>query len=296
MTVSPAQNDIWRAALWMVGAIIAFCLMAVAGRAAAQAGLDTFEIMAWRSVMGLVIMGGVILALRRRAILTTTHLRLHLGRNLCHFAGQNLWFFAITVIPLAQVFALEFTAPLWVMILAAIFLGEKLSALRALAGLLGFGGILLVVAPWQAPPSLGMILAALAAICFAATAIFTKKLTQREDILAILFHLTWMQMIMGFGMALSDGEMALPDLAATPWVGVIGLCGLGAHYCLTKALSIAPASVVMPMDFTRLPLIALVGVAFYGEALQWGVLGGALLIFAANYANILLAQNARSKA
>jgi drug/metabolite transporter (DMT)-like permease len=277
------------AALWMIGAILSFSSMAIAGRAA-SAELDTFEMMTWRSAVGLVIVltiGGLMGTLRQ---ITRRNLGLHLARNLAHFTGQNLWFFAITVSPLALVFALEFTSPLWTMVLAAIFLGERLTRIKVLAGVLGFAGVLFVVQPGAAPLSSGMVTAALAAIMFAATAIFTKKLTTTETITCILFYLTAMQLLMGLVASLHDGDMAMPTIATLPWVVLIGIAGLTAHFCLTTALSIAPASIVMPMDFARLPAIAVVGMIFYDEPLAWGVALGALLIFAGNYINILGAR------
>jgi drug/metabolite transporter (DMT)-like permease len=277
------------AALWMVGAILSFSSMAIAGRAA-SAELDTFEMMTWRSFVGLVIVllvGGFAGTLGQ---ITRRNLGLHFFRNLAHFTGQNLWFFAITVSPLALVFALEFTSPLWTMVLAAIFLGERLTRIKVLAGALGFAGVLLVVQPGAAPLSSGMVTAALAAIMFATTAIFTKKLTGTETITCILFYLTAMQLVMGLAASLHDGDMAIPSMATLPWVVLIGLAGLTAHFCLTTALSIAPASIVMPMDFARLPAIAVVGMVFYDEPLAWGVAAGALLIFAGNYINILGAR------
>jgi drug/metabolite transporter (DMT)-like permease len=141
---------------------------------------------------------------------------LHFARNLAHFTGQNLWFFAITVSPLALVFALEFTSPLWTMVLAAIFLGERLTRIKVLAGALGFAGVLLVVQPGAAPLSSGMVTAALAAIMFATTAIFTKKLTGTETITCILFYLTAMQLVMGLAASLYDGDMALPAWPPCP--------------------------------------------------------------------------------
>lgn len=275
-----------RAAIWMIGAIVSFSTMAVAGRAVSFE-LDTFEIMTYRSVVGVLavlIIGrvaGTLGQVKRR------NLHLHFFRNIFHFGGQNLWFFAITVIPLAQVFALEFTSPLWVVVLAALFLGERLTAVKILAGLLGFVGILIVVRPWGVELSPGMITAALAALCFAATAIFTKRLTRSETITCILFYLTTMHLGFGLICSLYDGEMATPSLVTLPWLVLIGFAGLTAHFCLTKALSLAPASIVMPIDFVRLPVIALIGVILYGEALEWPVLFGAVLIFGANYINIL---------
>jgi drug/metabolite transporter (DMT)-like permease len=108
-----------------------------------------------------------------------------------------------------------------------------------------------------------------------------------------MFYLTAMQLVMGLVASLHDGDMAAPSLATLPWVVLIGIAGLTAHFCLTTALSIAPASIVMPMDFARLPAIAVVGVLFYDEPLAWGVLGGAALIFAGNYINIIGARLGR---
>jgi drug/metabolite transporter (DMT)-like permease len=274
----------------MIGAILSFSSMAIAGRAA-SVELDTFETDD--------------LALRRGPDAGAGHrrdrrnagadhggagFRLHFARNLAHFTGQNLWFYAITVSPLALVFALEFTSPLWVMVLAAIFLGERLTRVKLLAGALGFAGVLLVVQPGAAPLSSGMVTAAMAAITFATTAIFTKKLTATETITCILFYLTSMQLVMGLAACLYDGDMAIPTIATLPWVVLIAIAGLTAHFCLTTALSIAPASIVMPMDFARLPAIAVIGMVFYDEPLAWGVALGALLIFAGNYINILGAR------
>jgi drug/metabolite transporter (DMT)-like permease len=281
-----------RAAVWMLGAIVAFSAMAVAGRAASLE-LDTFEMMTYRSIIGLVVVLAVGGAAGTLHQITRRHLGVHVFRNLAHFTGQNLWFFAITVAPLALVFALEFTSPLWTMALAALFLGERLTVWKIAAGLLGFAGILIIVQPGAQPISIGMVAAATAAVFFASTAILTKRLTRTESITCIMFWLTAMQLVIGLIACLYDGDMALPSAAMLPWLVVIGLGGLTAHFCLTTALSIAPASIVMPMDFARLPAIAVIGMLFYAEALQWGVVVGAVLIFAANYVNILTSQPRR---
>ncbi len=286
---APAQP--LRAAVWMLGAIVAFSAMAVAGRAASLE-LDTFEMMTYRSMIGLVVVLAVAGWAGTLPQVTTRHLGVQFLRNLAHFTGQNLWFYAITVAPLALVFALEFTSPLWTMIFAALFLGERLTGWKVLAGVMGFAGVLIVVQPGAQPVSLGMVTAATAAVFFATTAILTKRLTRTESITCILFWLTAMQLVIGLIACLWDGDMALPSVAMLPWIAVIGLGGLTAHFCLTTALSIAPASVVMPMDFARLPAIAVIGMLFYGEALQWGVVVGAILIFGANYLNILTSQRA----
>ena len=290
-TPAASPNQPIRAAVWMLGAIVAFSAMAVAGRAASLE-LDTFEMMTYRSMIGLAVVLIVAGAAGTLGQVTLRHQGIHWLRNLAHFTGQNLWFYALTVAPLALVFALEFTSPLWTMLLAALFLGERLTWWKVAAGLLGFAGILVVVQPGAQPLSIGMVAAAAAAIFFATTAIFTKRLTRTETITCILFWLTVMQLVIGLVACLWDGDMAIPSVAMLPWVVVIGLGGITAHFCVTNALSIAPASVVMPMDFARLPTIAVVGVVLYAEPLEWGVILGAALIFAANYLNILTSQRA----
>jgi len=288
---SPAEAPVQpvKAAFWMIGAILSFSAMAIAGRAASFE-LDTFEMMTYRSLIGLMIVVPVAAAFGTLNQITGRHMGLQVFRNLAHFTGQNLWFYAITVAPLALVFALEFTSPLWVMLLAALFLGERLTPVKLLSGALGFLGVLVVVQPGAAPISTGMIAAAAAAIFFATTAILTKRLTRTESITCILFWLAAIQLVIGLVACLADGDMALPSAATAPWIIVIGCAGLIAHFCMTNALSIAPASIVMPMDFVRLPAIAVVGVLVYAEPLQWGVLIGACLIFGANYLNILTSQ------
>lgn len=277
------------AALWMSGAIIAFTCMAIAGRAAAL-DLDTFEIMLYRSVFGLIIVLIVARIMGTLGDINRQQLPLHFMRNIAHFAGQNLWFFAITVIPLAQVFALEFTTPVWVILLSPLLLQERISKIGAVAALLGFLGILIVARPGMTPINIGLVCAALCAIGFAFSAIFTSKLTRTQSITCILFYLTAMQAIFGLVCAGIDGDIALPTMATLPWVLLIGLAGLTAHFCLTTALSLAPATVVMPIDFTRLPIIAVVGFILYSEAVDIWVIVGGITIFAANYINIRFGQ------
>jgi len=289
---APAAN-MPLAAAWMIGAVIAFSAMAIAGREA-SVSLDTFELMTYRSMIGIVLVLAIARLTGTLHQIRRNRLRTHIARNIAHFTGQNLWFWAVSVIPLAQVFALEFTSPLWVMVLAALFLGERLTWVKAAAGLLGFIGILIVVRPGSAPISHGMGAAALAAFCFAVTAIFTKRLTRDQSITCILFWLTAIQLVLGLAFCLYDGDMALPSATSAPWVVVIAIGGLTAHFCITSALALAPASVVMPIDFVRLPLIAVLGVALYSEPLELAVLAGAVLIFAANYINVVI-EHRRSR-
>lgn len=293
--VPEIDGAIGRAMLWMSGAIVSFSAMAIAGRAV-SIELDTFELMTYRSVVGLCI----VLAVARLAgtwrDVRTDRLGLHLIRNLSHFTGQNLWFWAITVIPLAQVFAFEFTSPIWVAVLAPLVLGERLTKARIIAALLGFAGILIIARPGAAQIHPGQVAAALAAIGFAGSALFTRRLTRHEAITSILFWLTAMQTAFGLICSLADGAMALPSAATAPWLVLIGCAGLGAHFCLTRALALAPAALVIPMDFLRLPVIAVIGALVYAEALDPFVLLGAAVILGANLYNIRAATRSPTSA
>ena len=279
------------AALWMLGAIGAFSAMAVAGRAVAD-DLDTFEIMMFRSAIGLVlvvVLGG---ALGKLGEVAPRRLGLHFLRNLSHFTGQNLWFYALTMIPLAQLFALEFTSPIWVLLLATLLLGERLTRVRLAAVVLGFVGALVVAQPGTGGDPVGLLTATAAAVGFAGSIVLTKILTRTETTTSILFWLTLMQLGLGIVTAGWDGDIAWPPVAIWPWLALIGAAGLFAHLCLTTALGLAPATVVVPMDFLRLPAIAVIGALVYGEPLSLQVFLGAGLIFTANYLNIALSRRA----
>lgn len=273
------------AAAWMTGAIVSFTSMAIAGRRLIGE-LSSFEIMMYRSFIGVAIILVVGAAFGRFGEIRFDRLRLHGLRNLCHFAGQNLWFSALPLITLAQLFALEFTSPIWVVVFAVAFAGEFLTRPRVLAVLLGFAGALCVARPGVGGDPLGLAFAAMSGIGFAGSIVATRVLTQTETTFGILFWLTTMQALMGLITSGWDGQIGWPALADWPWMVVVGCAGLLAHTCLTNALALAPATLVTPMDFLRLPVIALIGAGFYAEPFDLWVLLGAGLIFAGNYLNI----------
>ncbi len=279
------KMQIGKAALWMTGAIASFTSMAIAGRELSVTH-DTFEIMFYRSLVGICVVAIVLSASRKWHQVTTKRLGLHGIRNVLHFTGQNLWFYAVTVIPLAQVFALEFTQPIWVILLSPLLLHERLTALRLTAALIGFAGILIVARPGAATLSPGVIAAAASAIFFALTAISTKSLTRTASIGCIMFWLTLMQAGLGLVASGLDGQVTLPTLTTAPLLLLVGLAGLLAHYCITNALAIAPATVVVPFDFARLPTIAILGMVIYHEPLDHWTLLGAVVIFAGIFLNV----------
>ena len=277
--------QVFKAGFWMIGAILSFSSMAVAGRELSLHH-DTFEIMMYRSIVGIIVVATVLSAVRGWHQVTTERLSLHAIRNALHFTGQNLWFYAVGVIPLAQVFALEFTQPLWVILLSPLFLNERLTTLKVTAALIGFAGILIVTRPGTAPLSPGLMMAAASAIFFAFTTITTKKLTRFASIGCIMFWLAVMQAVLGAAAAGLDGQIALPTLQTAPYLLLVGLAGLLAHFCITNALAIAPATVVIPFDFARLPTIAVVGMLLYNEPIDHWTMLGAAVIFSGIFLNV----------
>ena len=143
------MNTNIKAAFWMIGAIGSFVVMAVAGRSA-SAELDTFEIMLYRSLIGVVIVCALVTAFGRWNRIGTDDLGTHFVRNLGHFTGQNLWFYSLTLIPLAHLFALEFTTPIWVLLLSPLLLGVRIKSMAMISALIAFVGILVIVRPGSA--------------------------------------------------------------------------------------------------------------------------------------------------
>lgn len=279
------ESNPLRAGLWMLLAIAAFTAMAVAGREAA-AELDTFELMFYRSIISFVL----VMALLWRARgglgqIRTSHPRLHVYRNVIHFTGQNAWFYGVAAIPFSQIVALEFTNPIWVAVLAPLLLAERMTAMRAFAALLGFAGVLIVARPGLAPIEWGHGAGLLAAFCFALNTIITRRILAHDTVLCVMFWMTVSQTFMGLAFALPGG-IPWPSPVILFWVMVTGVCGLAAHFSLTTALGHAPASVVAPMEFGRLPVITAIGMIFYAEPLELAVLFGTVLIVAGNVINL----------
>ncbi|MGD1868304.1 MAG: DMT family transporter [Neomegalonema sp.] len=286
---SGPSSEPGKAALWMLGSLASFTLMAIAGRELAS-DLNSFQILFWRSVIGLAIVACVIAASREGfAQIATQRPDLHGVRNVFHFFGQNCWFYAVATIPLAQVFAFEFTTPIWIARLAPLALGEPFTRFRMLAAALGFVGVLIVVRPGVAEFGFGQGVALVAAIGFAENVIATIKLSSIEGNLSILFWMTASQAVMAVVCDLVvSGSEALPAPTAETgfWVTIVALCGLSAHYSIAAALRCADATVVAPLDFFRLPVVAVAAALLYAEALDPFVFLGGALIFLGNFLNI----------
>ena len=290
-----AASQPLKAAFWMIGAMVSFSLMAISGRELAPE-LNTFEIMFFRSLIGLVLVVSIGTLSGTLHQIKTDRLGLHMLRNTAHFTGQNLWFLAVAFIPFSQVFALEFSTPLWVALLAPVFLGEALTRRRLLSVGIGFSGVLIVARPDFSQLNPAILAAMACAICFACSLMTTKKLTIDQSTTCILFWLTLMQLGMGVVAVVLTGSLSAPQGIDYIWVTTISICGLTAHFCIARALALAPAIVVIPLDFLRLPLISLIGFLAYNEAFEWAVVFGAILIFTAVLINLQAERQRNSSA
>ncbi|MBT3558000.1 MAG: DMT family transporter [Rhodospirillales bacterium] len=269
----------------MVGALLSFIMMAVAGREQSFE-LNTFQIMFYRSVAGLLIVAGLFWWQGWR-LAKTRRFRDHVVRNVIHFSAQYVWLYGIAVLPLAQVFAIEFTTPIWVCILAVPMLGEALTRWRVISILLGFIGVMVVLRPGTGETTFDLttLVVMWCAVGFALTNINTKRLVRTDAPLTIMFYMAVIQLPIGFFPSLAQGWV-WPTWAMLPWIFVLGAAAMSAHFCLAQALKIADAGLVVPMDFMRLPLIAVVGFLLYNEVFDPWILVGAVIIVIGNVINI----------
>ena len=194
-------------------------------------------------------------------------------------------------------FAIEFSTPAWVALFAVIFLKERMTVFRALAIALGFVGVLIILRPGLEsfrPEALAVVLAA---VFFGIQITTTKFLTGSNATWTIMFWMNVMQLPMNMlaNMALGQSLLIVGKLAWGIWLPLLGIAitGFLAHYCLTNAFRHGDATLVVPIDFLRVPLIALIGWLFYNETPELAVLIGALVVIAGVVIN--LAAEARTK-
>lgn len=293
----PGRHPVFGAVAWMTGTLTSFMLMALAGRELSTE-FDTFQILFTRSFVGLVAISAVLCFVGWRHV-RTIKLPMHLGRNAVHMAGQFGWFYGLAVIPIAQVFAIEFTTPMWTLLIAFLFIGERITVVRILAVVLGFIGILTILRPGIETVQVAQLAVVWAAIGYASTYVLTKRLTDTDRPETIMFWMTVIQAplaalvptVLGAvgllgGLGVPPTQWAWPSAELWPWAILVGISGLCAHYCLSRALKLADASIVVPLDFLRLPISAVIGYLAYEEVIDWYVLAGALIIFSGTFINV----------
>jgi drug/metabolite transporter (DMT)-like permease len=261
----------------MIGTLLSFCVMAVSIRSLSGA-LSILEMLTVRSAVGLAIVLAV-LAVRPefRTAISRRRLGLHFLRNSIHFGSQYLWAMSLLLLPLATVFALEFTMPAWTILLAPIFLQERMTASRIGEVVLGLAGVLVILRPGIESFQPAALLVLVAALGYATQNIATKKLTKTESTFALVFWMNVIQLALGL-IGAGVWFVSKIGIGQLPAVAGLGTAGLFAHFCLSNAFRAGDASIVVPLDFMRIPLIAVVGWWLYGEALDAFVFAGAALI------------------
>jgi drug/metabolite transporter (DMT)-like permease len=165
-----------------------------------------------------------------------------------------------------------------------VLLNEQMSRARAAAIIFGVLGVVLILRPGLAVISPAALAVLGGAFGYALSHTLTRRLARADTPLAILFYMTFIQLPLGFVTSIFD--WTTPSLPMLPWIIVVGVAALSGHYCMARALAIADAILVVPMDFLRLPLIAIVGFMFYGERLDWLVLAGGAVMFTGNLINV----------
>jgi len=267
----------------MSGWLALMLIVTVAGREATRE-VNVFQLMAVRGVLGLLMLWPLIHISGGLAVLKTARVHVHIMRNLIHFCAQVGWFYALTLIPISQVVAIEFTMPIWTAIVAASFLGERMTALKIASIVLGVVGVVVIVRPAAGEISSGQVIALAAAVGFGVSIAIVKSLTRTEQTLAIIFWLLVVQSAASVLPALY--VWSWPPLQTWGWLVVIAFCGTFSHYCMARAMLHADATVVIPMDFLRVPLTAILGWLVYAERLDVFTALGAVLILTGNALNL----------
>jgi drug/metabolite transporter (DMT)-like permease len=271
------------AALWMAGWLALMLMITVAGREALHE-LNVFQLMLIRSSIGLALLSPLIYRAGGFAVMRTKRLPQHIGRNTIHFGAQLGWFYALTLIPIGQVVAIEFTMPIWTAILAAMFLGERMTIWKFFAIVLGIVGVVMIVRPATGEINPGQLIALAAAVGFGVSIAIVKSLTRTEQTVTIIFYMLLVQTAGALLPALYVWQW--PSLSVWGWGIVVAFCGTFSHYCMARALLYADATVVVPMDFLRVPLTALAGWLLYSERLDAFTVLGAALILTGNLVNL----------
>lgn len=262
--------------LWMFGFILNITIMALCIRELSHK-YSSFEIQNFRNIFSILILVFIFLV-KKNTKLKSYQLKNNFIRNIFHFIGQSCWTWGLTVLPLALVFSLEFTMPIWASIIALLFLKEKINLNKILFLVLGLIGTFTILLPDSNNINFYNIIVLLSAISYAFAHNFTKKLTETDSILSILFFMSVIQLPLSFIGSLTIGKLNFLTLEDLPLIIVLTATSLLAHLSLSSALKKSDASIILPIDYIRLPLIALVGWYYYDEVMTYNIIIGSSLI------------------
>lgn len=279
MTFFHALPGTVRGAIWMILGGIALLLLAVVIRDL-QDRYHVLQMIFLRSIVSFILI--LPWALRQnREELKTRRIGLHSFRNTIHYLGNVGWFIGVTLVTLADLSALQFTVPLFTIVLAALFLPEKVGIHRWLATAVGFAGALVIIRPGFIEIGVGTIAVVLSAICYASSQVATKSLSETDSPNAILLYMSVIFIPVSAIPALYVWET--PLLEDVVPIILLGVFGYLAHACIIRSFAAADASYVMPFDFLRLPIAAVMGYFLYQEQPDLWVWVGAVIIFGSTY-------------
>ena len=268
-------------ALWMVGAAASLVVMALLIRFLTPK-YNVLELIFLRSVVNLCLMIPWI-ARNGLASIKTERLTLHGLRNALLYTGNVAWFFAVTMVTLAELSALQFTMPIFTVVMAVIVLGERVDLPRIGVIVAGFAGTLIILRPDAITPGIGPFLVLTAALFYSASFVATKRLSATESGNRVVFYMSLF--ILVFSAVPAAFVWLTPDLGDLPLIVGLGVAGYSTHYCVTRSMAAADASFVVPFDFLRLPMSAAAGIVLFAEPLSVTTAIGAVVIFCAAYYN-----------
>lgn len=268
-----------RGAIWMVLGGLFLTLLAIVIRHLQQR-YNVLEMILMRSVVSFLLI--LPWAIRVGLVdLRTRRLGLHVFRNTIHYCGNVGWFVGVTLVPLADLSALQFTVPLFTVIMAAIFLRETVGAHRWAATAIGFMGALLIIRPGFVAIGPGTLAVMLSALFYASSQVSTKALSRTEHPNVVLFYMS--VIFIPISAIPAAFVWTTPLWEDTIPILLLGIFGYLAHFCIIRAFTAADASFVMPFDFLRLPIAALFGYFLYLEKPDIWVWAGAVIIFGSTY-------------
>lgn len=268
-----------RGVLWVVLATALFALVPISVRDLSDT-MSSSEIVFFRSAIGVAIMTAYFWS-RGFGRLRTTKPGLHIWRAVLNFIGMVMWFYALGRMPIADAVAIHFTLPLFVVVLAAVFLGERPELRRSLATVVGFLGVLVILRPGFVEVSLAAMGVLASAALYAGTVILIKKVVRTDTAAVVNFYSNLIMLILSILPAAYD--WTAPAWGDAPAIVLLGLSGAAAPYCVARALAAADATLVAPFDFLRLPFTAVMAYLFFAEAPPVWTWLGAAVIFASTY-------------
>ena len=261
---------------WMLGFIINISIMAISIRELSLK-YTSFEIQNFRNIFSIIIII-LIFMVTKNTNLNTFQLKNNFIRNIFHFIGQSAWTWGLTVLPLAVVFSLEFTMPIWAVIIAIVLLKEKITLNKICFLIIGLMGTWIIFMPDTKYIGFYNIIVLCSAITYAIAHNFTKKLTTTDSILSILFFMSIIQLPFSLVGSLIIGNIQYNIMMEIPLIILLTVTSLLAHYSLSSALKYSDASIVLPIDYIRLPLIVFIGWYYYDEKISTNVVIGSILI------------------